>query len=264
MVVVEKRQTGRLAVEIYPDREVMGTAAAAQVAELVRQLQSKQREVVIVFAAAPSQNEFLAMLSQESRLNWMRVRAFHMDEYVGLTADTHQSFRRYLQEHLFGLVEPGHVHLIRGEAEDSDAECRRYAELLEAHPVDIVCAGIGENGHLAFNDPEVADFEDLQLVKVVELDEECRMQQVHDGRFESIDLVPRKAYTLTIPALMRARAIFCVVPGPTKTEAVRRALEGPVSTACPASVLRRHSSAVLFLDRQSAALLDRSGYWRRP
>ncbi len=249
-------QVEGLRVEIYADRCQMGAAAALQAASQMKKVLADHAQLSMVLAAAPSQNEFLSILSSVEGLAWDRVIAFHMDEYVGMTAEQPQSFRRYLKEHLFGKVRPGAIHLIRGEATDLQEECHRYTQLLMEYPVDIVCAGIGENGHLAFNDPWVADFSDPAMVKVVELDERCRAQQVHDGCFERLDLVPGQAITLTLPALMAAQAIFCMVPGPTKAEAVKNTITGPIDTSCPATILRRHTQALLFLDRDSARLIN--------
>lgn len=239
--------------KIFGDRRAMGCAAGLEVAERIRALQKEQNHVTMMFAAAPSQNEFLETLAGEPGIDWQRIIALHLDEYVGLTEDAPQSFRSYLREHLFSLVNPGRVHLLKGEAQDLAEECRRYAELIVQNPVDIACIGIGENGHLAFNDPPVADFLDPEVVKVVELDQVCRSQQVNDGCFPSIEKVPTHALTVTIPALMSARYIYCMVPGPTKSEAVRRTLNEEVSTACPATILRRHLRATLYLDRDSAS-----------
>jgi len=245
-----------LQMEIYADRCQMGAAAAFRVAAQMKRVLADKAQLSMVFAAAPSQNEFLSILSSLEMPAWDRLIAFHMDEYVGLTPEAPQSFRRYLKEHLFDKVQPDTIHLIRGEAADLQMECHRYTELLDTYPIDIVCAGIGENGHLAFNDPDVADFADPATVKVVELDERCRAQQVHDGCFAHIDLVPRRAITLTLPALMAAQAIFCMVPGPTKAEAVKDTITGQIDPSCPATVLRRHTQAVLFLDRDSARLIN--------
>ncbi len=249
-------QAGRLRVEIYKDRASMGAAVAYVVARRMRSLVAEKGQAVMVFAAAPSQNEFLATIASLDGLDWEKVIAFHMDEYVGLSEEAPQSFRSYLRQHLFDIVRPGQVHLIDGNAFHLERECRRYADLLEAHPIDIVCAGIGENGHLAFNDPGVADFEDQERVKVVELDERCRWQQVHDGCFSDINEVPKRAITLTIPALMAAPWLYCIVPGLSKAEAVRATIKAPIDTKCPATILRRHPHATLFLDRDSAGLLQ--------
>ena len=213
----------------------------------------------MIFAAAPSQNEFLETLRGAEKIDWKRVTAFHMDEYLGLSADAPQSFRRYLKERLFDRVHPGEVHLIAGEAPSPEEECARYAHLLAEAPIDIVCLGIGENGHLAFNDPPVADFADPKMVKVVELDEACRRQQVHDGCFARFEEVPTHAITLTIPVLLSGGWLYCVVPGPTKREAVEKALTSPISPACPASILRTHARARLYLDRDSAGGLGEAG-----
>ncbi|MGC8667651.1 MAG: glucosamine-6-phosphate deaminase [Chthonomonadales bacterium] len=241
----------RLHVRVYPDRESMGAAVASDVAFALKTLQEHQAWVRMVFAAAPSQNEFLAALAREKGIEWQRVAAFHMDEYVGLPPGSSQLFRKYLRAHLFDKVQPGAVHYI-GLGADAAAEAERYAELVEEAPIDIVCLGIGENGHIAFNDPAVADFCDPLTAKVVDLDEECRAQQVHDGCFASLEDVPRQAITLTIPALMSGRRLFCTVPGSAKRKAVLRTLRGPITTSCPASILRTHPDCTLYLDAASA------------
>lgn len=242
----------KLKVKVYATREAMGVAAAKAVTRRVEKTLAQQERARIVFAAAVSQNEFLAHLCQAEGIDWDRVEAFHMDEYVGLPDDAPQRFGNFLREHLFDCVQPERVEYIDGTAPDLEAECERYASLLTERPLDIVCAGIGENGHMAFNDPHVADFEDPKTVKVVELDRTCRMQQVHDGAFTTLDDVPTHALTLTMPALMSARRIYCMVPGPTKREAVRETIKGPISTACPATAMRRHDHAVLYLDTEAA------------
>jgi glucosamine-6-phosphate deaminase len=178
-----------------------------------------------------------------------------MDEYIGLDANNPASFRYYLREHLLAHINPVQFHPILGEAEESEAECRRYSALLEEAPIDLVCLGIGENGHIAFNDPPVADFADPHLVKTVELDDACRHQQVNDGCFQDFESVPRHAITLTVPALMAAREMICVVPGPRKAAAVRATIEDPISTLCPATIIRRHTRAQLHLDPDSASYL---------
>ncbi|MBE3577299.1 MAG: glucosamine-6-phosphate deaminase [Limnochordales bacterium] len=236
----------------------MGAAAAARVAEALRQTlaaRSGPHGARIIFAAAPSQNEFLHFLQQEGGIDWSRVVGFHLDEYLGLPADAPQSFRTYLRNHIITAVKPGVMNWINGECADPAAECERYARLLDSSPLDVACVGIGENGHLAFNDPPVADFADPVSVKVVELDPRDRQQQVNDGCFPDLEAVPRYAITVTIPPIMRSRFISCVVPGPRKAEAVRAALTGPITTDCPASILRRHPNAVLFLDEAAASLL---------
>ena len=248
-------QVDQLKVEIYPHREAMGLAAARGVAKEMRVRLGRQEHVSMVFAAAPSQEEFLAALAVRPGLAWRRVIAFHMDEYVGLPADAPQNFGRFLRKRLFDQVELGQVHYLDGGAPDLDEESTRYSALLRRYPPDITCAGVGENGHLAFNDPPVADFEDDALVKVVRLAERSRQQQVKEECFPSLEEVPKLAITLTIPALFSAPYFSCVVPFESKAEAVRQMLTGPISTDCPASILRQHPNATLYLDPGSASLI---------
>lgn len=246
------RSIGGLAVHVHPDRMAMGRAAAHEAAEALGAALARQGAARLVLACAPSQDEMLAALAA-APVDWSRVTVFHMDEYVGLDAVHPASFRRYLQEHFLAGVRPAAFHGIAGEAAAAAAECRRYAALLAAAPLDLVCLGIGENGHLAFNDPPVADFADPETVKRVDLDEACRRQQVNDGCFRTLAEVPRQALTLTIPALLGARRLVATVPGPRKAAAVRAALHGPVTPACPASILRTHPAAALHLDPAAAA-----------
>jgi glucosamine-6-phosphate deaminase len=248
-------QVDRLTVQVFNDRTDLGHAAAAAVAHAVAERQRAGGRARVIFAAAPSQNEMLAGLVAGKEIDWSRLHAFHMDEYLGLGPDHPASFRRYLREHLFGLVGlgPEQLRLIPGEQADRPLRtCLAYEDLLRAEPADVVCAGIGENGHLAFNDPPVADFLDPVLVKVVRLDRACREQQVHDGCFERLDDVPTHAYTLTVPALLAAPVVSVVVPGARKADAVLATLQGPVGESCPASALRNHPGARLYLDRESA------------
>ncbi|MGB4337824.1 MAG: glucosamine-6-phosphate deaminase [Bacillota bacterium] len=244
----------RLNVEVHENRRELGKAAAAAVGARMKEEIARKGKVNVVFASAPSQNEFLEELKKDADIDWSKVVAFHMDEYIGIPGDAEQSFAKFLDDHLFNEVRPAEFHRIDGNSPDIEAECQRYAELLQKHGIDIVCLGIGENGHLAFNDPPVADFEDPKWVKVVELEERCRQQQVNDGAFPTLDEVPRIALTMTIPALMSAKWAACMVPGPRKQQAVRDTLAGPISKECPASALRRHPAATLFLDRDAAEL----------
>lgn len=250
-------QVDQLSVNIYPTRAEMGRAAASAVAAHLRGMLESEAEAAVIFASAPSQIECLTALRTEPGIDWARVTAFHMDEYVGMAESHPASFRRFIREHLLDLVPVKGFHGLRGEASDALAECRRYAALLAERKPGLVILGIGENGHLAFNDPPVADFHDPLIVKEVELDEVCRNQQVHDGAFQSLDDVPRTALTLTMSALMGVPRAVVVVPGPTKRQAVRATLEGPIATACPASVLRQHPNAALFLDADSSAFLKK-------
>ncbi len=247
----------QLRVKISDTRAEMGCGAADDIAEAIREVLSHKEVCNMIFAAAPSQNEMLAALAAQPDIEWERVNAFHMDEYIGLAPDAPQGFANFLREALFDKVPFRSVNCLDGAAATADAagECARYSALLCREPVDITCMGIGENGHIAFNDPPVADFDDPELVKLVALDEVCRSQQVHDGCFASLDEVPTHALTLTVPALMNAARVFCVVPAATKAGAVRDTMLGEVSTACPASILRRHKDATLYLDQDSASLL---------
>lgn len=243
-----------LEVKIFDTRLRLGREAAAALAERINSLLEKQAFVNIIFAAAPSQNEFLMTL-RKTPVDWSRIRAFHMDEYIGLSADAPQSFGNFLREIIFDRLSFCEVYYINGQAPDKESECKRYAALLKQYPTDIVCMGIGENGHIAFNDPPVANFNDPAWVKVVTLDADCRQQQVNDRCFLSLNLVPECAFTLTIPALMSAPYIYCMVPGETKANAVFNTLNGAVRTECPASILRNHLNAVLFLDKLSSSKL---------
>jgi glucosamine-6-phosphate deaminase len=250
-----------LEARIFPTREAMGAAAAEFAAGIITAACAERGEARVIFACAPSQNEFLAALTappHRDAIDWTKVTAFHMDEYVGFTGSRHESFRHYLRTHLLQqLPTPPRFHEIRGEAPVLEEECALYAALLTERPIDLVCLGIGENGHLAFNDPPVADFKDPHTIKVVELDESCRRQQVNDGCFPTFDSVPEHALTLTVPTLFAARHVSGCIPSVRKADAVRAALLDPISTACPASILRTHPHAVLHLDTAAASLLSR-------
>lgn len=252
-------QVDALEVEIHETRALAGRAAARGVAAAIARRRSEKNLVNVVFAAAPSQDEFLAGLVADPTIDWSHVVAFHMDEYLGLSADHLASFRRYLNERLFRLkADQGlTLKLIPGERIDRPLfTCADYESLLLQFPPDVICAGIGENGHLAFNDPPVADFLDPVLVKVVRLDAACRQQQVNDGSFEQLADIPTHAYTLTLPVFLRAPVVSVVAPGPRKAQAVLATLRGPVSEACPASALRGCAGARLYLDRDSAKLVS--------
>lgn len=255
---------GRLAVEIHANRSALGLAAARAAAAYLHDVIAEKGEARVVFACAPSQDEFLASLIELSanghtRVDWSRVTAFHMDDYVGLPGTHPQSFRRYLHSHLLTHVPVREFHPIPAEQPDTPAVCARYTAMLSEKPIDLICLGIGENGHIAFNDPPVADFHDPQLIKVVELDDACRRQQVNDGCFPTFDAVPRRAFTLTVSIFRRARRLTIQVPGPRKAQAVQATLEGPISTACPASILRLHPAATLHIDEDAAKLLGQGG-----
>ena len=248
-------QKDLLTVQIYDTRAEMGAAAASDIKACILSLMQTQESVNMIFAAAPSQNEVLASLAADREIPWNRVNAFHMDEYIGLDANAPQGFGNFLKAHIFGLADFGRVFYIDVTASDAEKECQRYAELLAEYPVDIVVMGIGENGHIAFNDPPVADFADPKAVKPVELDPICRNQQVNDGCFARLEDVPRTAITLTVPTLFAGKHLFCIVPAKSKANAVRATIHHQIGEICPATVLRRHKSAVLYLDADSSALL---------
>ncbi len=244
-----------LNVNIYETREEMGNAAARDIKARILSLLQTRETINMIFAAAPSQNEVLYALATDKEIPWNRINAFHMDEYIGLSADAPQGFGNFLKEHIFGLADFKSVSYIDITASDAEKECKRYAELLAKYPTDIVVMGIGENGHIAFNDPPVADFNDPKAVKSVELDEICRNQQVNDGCFAKIDDVPKTAITLTVPTLFAGDHLFCIVPAKTKAKAVKATLCDDINEKCPATVLRRHKSAILYLDGDSSSLL---------
>lgn len=242
----------KLKVVVCENRMELGKTAAKDAAIYLRAMQNNGRKLNIIFAAAPSQNEFLDELAKEQGIDWQGIRGFHMDEYIGLAADAPQKFAHYLKGHIFDRVPFREVHYLDSEAESG---IESYTSLLRKYPADACFMGVGENGHIAFNDPAEADLFDIEVIKQVSLDEKCRRQQVHDGCFQRLEDVPEKALTLTIPALLRAERLFCMVPGSTKAEAVRTMLRNPVDMSCPASALRLHKDAALYLDSDSAELL---------
>jgi glucosamine-6-phosphate deaminase len=246
----------KLSVSIFATREEMGKYAGKEVVSKIRELLEGKAEINMIFAAAPSQEEFIEYLIKNPTVEWKRINAFHMDEYIGLENDASQGFGSHLKKQLFSKVPFKSVYYINGQVSDTEAECERYTQLLKLFPVDIVCLGIGENGHLAFNDPHVADFHDKQLVKVVNLELVSRQQQVNESCFSRLHLVPTKAITLTIPALMRAPWVFCLAPASNKAQAVYRTLNNDINEKCPASILRTKENAKLYLDEKSASLLE--------
>ena len=246
--------TGGFVARCWATTAEMGTAAAADIAAALRDLLASQRQVRVMFAAAPSQSAMLARLIEEPGIEWGRVSAFHMDEYVGLAADHPARFGNWLDQHVWRQVPMGAVHKIE-PGEDPAAAAAAYARLLAEAPLDIVCLGIGMNGHIAFNDPPFADFGDPLMVKPIELDEVSRRQQVEDKCFDRLEEVPRTAITVTIPALMAGGQLFTTVPGGHKCEAIERTLYGPIDVGCPATILRTHPACNLYLDAASAPAL---------
>lgn len=257
MTPIHQFKRDSLSVRVYEEPRALSEAVAEEVrAHLVDALARNGRAAAIM-ATGNSQIRFLDLLVAGGGIDWSRVTLFHMDEYLGVGADHPAGFQTYMRERVESRVRPGAFHYLRGDALLPLDECDRYGALLRAQPIDLCCLGVGENGHLAFNDPPVADFEDPRAVKLVKLDDPCKQQQVDEGHFPSLDAVPPYAFTLTIPTLMSATKVICLAPESRKAKPVRDLLEGPVSTACPASILRRQSHATLFLDRDSTSLLSK-------
>lgn len=248
-------RAGNLTLNAYESREAMGKAAAEDVAQRLRALAARHKTVPVIFATGESQLATLEALTAMENVPWSQVIGFHMDEYLGISEDHPASFRRYLREHLTRRVPQLRFHAINGSDANPGKVCQEYAELLREHPPLLCLLGIGENGHLAFNDPAEADFHDPEDIKVVTLDSVCQQQQVNEGWFPSLAAVPRQAITLTIPTLMRVPELFASVPGSRKAAIARRAVEEPVSTQCPATILRTHPNATVYLDQASAAEL---------
>ena len=245
----------QLLVKIFENREKMGKNAAQDVAKKIAEIIGEKGKLNIVFAAAPSQNEFLDELAKCNNIDWDKITAFHMDEYIGLVYDAPQKFGNYLNEHIFDKVNFGRVYYIDKKGKNVKELIIRYSDLLKEHPIDIICMGIGENGHIAFNDPHVANFTDNKIIKMVNLDQKCRMQQVHDKCFSSLGEVPTHALTMTIPNFCAANYLYCIVPTKNKSKAVERTINGKIDSSCPASILRCHQRAILYLDEEAAELL---------
>lgn len=249
---------GKAEVQVFDSKAAVGAAAAAAAAaSLQRALQARQKARLIV-ATGNSQLETVKSLARIPNIDWSRIEVFHMDEYAGIPSAHPASFRRWIKTKLVDLVHPGEVRYIEGDAASPQEECARYGRLISNAPIDLCLLGIGENGHLAFNDPHAADFNDPMVMKIVMLDEASRRQQVGEGHFPALSDVPRQALTLTIPTLMKSEHIVCSVPERRKAEAVKNALEGPIATQCPASLLRTHPQTTIFLDVESASLLGGS------
>ena len=246
-----KLKVEKLNIEIFDKTEDMGMAAADFVTQKIDLAIAEKGIAHLILATGTSQFPFITALKQKN-IDWGKVIVFHLDEYNGIS-DTHPaSFRKYLKERILDEVKPKKVFLLNGDADDIEKVLKDYSYELEKHPIDIACIGIGENGHIAFNDPPVADFNDPKKVKIVDLDQDCRKQQLGEGWFPSLEDVPKQALSLTIPMILSAKAICCVVPDERKSEAVKNTLEAEISTACPATILRTHPNTILFLDKHSA------------
>jgi glucosamine-6-phosphate deaminase len=248
-------QVDELPVRVYAAQEDLARDAAREVQAHLQQCIAERGEARAILATGNSQIRFLDELIKLGGVDWSKLTLFHMDEYMGIDENHKASFRRYMRERVEARVKPRVFHYLQGEADQPLDECARYADLLQAREIDLCCLGIGENGHIAFNDPHVAEFDDPWSVKLVSLDLKCRQQQVNEGHFPSVDDMPRYAYTLTIPTLCAVRKMICISPEKRKAQAVHNALREAVSTNCPASYLRTQRQALLLIDEESAALL---------
>ena len=244
-----------LRVLIYDEPIEMGESAANFVEKKLNAAIRSKGSANLILATGSSQFSFLEAL-KEKEINWQKITVFHLDEYKDLSPTHPASFRKYLKDRILNTVNPKQIYLLNGNAENFEDETERYSEELKKHPIDVACIGIGENGHIAFNDPHVADFKDPKLVKLVELDEACRRQQLGEGWFPTLDDVPKEALTLTITSIMNSKTISCVVPDQRKADAVYSTLYADISTSCPASILRTHADTTLFLDRASASRIE--------
>jgi glucosamine-6-phosphate deaminase len=244
----------KLIIRIFENADMLGKAAASAVSDKLKAVIAENGFANLILATGASQFQFLEHLQQHA-IDWKKITVFHLDEYKGLPETHPASFRKYLKERILEKVQPKKVYYLNGDVADAEQEVAKYEALLKEHPIDIACIGIGENGHIAFNDPPVANFDDPKLVKVVELDEACRRQQLGEGWFSTLEDVPTHALTLTIPAIMNCKVISCVVPDERKAEAVYNTLIAKIGTTCPATILRTHPDAVLYLDEGSASKL---------
>ena len=241
-------------IQVFDTKQELGTAAAKRAAAAINEALARAGEARVIAATGASQFEFLDALTATAGLDWGRVDVFHLDEYVGVSDSHPASFRRYLRERIVERVHPRSFELLAGDAADPAAECRRVGALIARAPIDVAFVGIGENGHLAFNDPP-ADFVTEEPYLVVELDAACRRQQLGEGWFATLDDVPRRAISMSIRQILKAREILCIVPDARKAKAVSECLEGAVSPLHPSSILQSHPATTIYLDRDSAALL---------
>jgi glucosamine-6-phosphate deaminase len=254
-MLTKQLQCEKMQVEIYDTRLAMGRAAAEAISAEIKRMIAREGKAAIILASAPSQNEFLQALREDTTIAWERITAFHLDEYVGVSDSHPTSFRRFVKDRLLNHVPIKAFHGLEGQADDLGAECKRYAALLEQEKPGLAILGIGENGHLAFINPPFCDFNDPANVRTVELDQACRQQQVNDGGVARLEDVPKTALSMTIPYLLSVPRAVAIVPGPAKRFAIKAVIDGPVATACPASILRQHPNATLYIDKESAALL---------
>jgi len=252
---IKKFKKENLTVRVFADDISAGQGSADFVAKHLNDAIRAKGHANLILATGASQFAFIKAI-KTLPIDWSKITVFHLDEYKDLPETHPASFRKYLKERILDEVKPHQVYYIHGDAEDIEREITLYEKLLKEATIDVACIGIGENGHIAFNDPGVADFNDPKLVKIVQLDEICRRQQLGEGWFSSLEEVPQEAVSLTIPAIMRCNVISCMVPDKRKANAVYNTLNAEISTSCPATILRRHPYAVLFLDENSASQLN--------
>ena len=246
-----------LPVRVYATESDMASDVAQTVHDYLVETINQKGQAAAILATGNSQIQFLRNLADLGGIDWSKMTLFHMDEYLGVDENHPACFRRYMRERVENQVNPKIFHYLGGDASEPIAECERYEALLKDQAIDLCCMGVGENGHIAFNDPPVANFNDDRLVKIVELDVACRMQQVNEGHFPDLESVPKYALTLTVPALCSAKKIICVAPESRKSKPVKALVEGPISTNCPASYLRTQSQATLYVDTDSTKLLEK-------
>ena len=253
--LVRTLKSGKLTVLEYENRDTLGSSASKAISELMRSVIKEKGRVRMVFASAMSQTEFLKCLGEEADIDWTKVYAFHLDEYLDFPSDHEQSFAKFLTDRLFDRVKVAHFYPINSEAPDPEEECRRYGSLLSESPIDIMILGIGESAHLAFIDPPYCDFNDPETFKTTKLDDQSREQMVHDGCFTSFEEVPKQAYTMTVPTCLTGLATIILVPTKLKAQAIKKVVDGPITTQVPASILQEKENSWLLIDRDSGSLL---------
>ncbi|NWF54008.1 MAG: glucosamine-6-phosphate deaminase [Syntrophaceae bacterium] len=264
--MTRKRTSSRRTLElnVLPNRQEMGKAAARDVATAMKRFIKEKGKVKVVFAAAPSQDEFLAHLRKDRSIPWSKAICFHLDEYVDLPRNHPNTFEVYLKEHLFDFVKPLEIHFFKALEGTPETIARQYARTIEKNGgIDISCIGIGENGHIAFCEPG-SDLHDSRMIRIIRIDDRSVRQQFRDyknhpnpeARYRTLKSVPRRAFTMTVPAILSAKEIYTIVPGPQKADAVKKMWEGPISSACPSSALRMHPWVKIYLDRDSAGKLS--------
>ncbi len=252
--LIKKLKAEKLNLEIYQDETSAGVASANFVAEKLNTVIAERGSANLILATGASQFAFIEAI-KKLNVDWSKITVFHLDEYKNLPETHPASFRKYLKERILNEIKPAKAYLINGDAENLDEMVKDYEALLKKYPVDVACIGIGENGHIAFNDPGVADFNDTKLVKVVQLDDACRNQQLGEGWFPAFDDVPKEAVSLTITAIMNCKVISCLCPNKRKANAIYNTVYAPISTDCPSTILRTHPDTVIFLDKDSASML---------